>query len=88
MREVIREKLKRDLGSNDTSVSVELNILYDIFRSLIKTKKFENNDYLGKEDALAVMDLAEACIIFLDDDEDAEPNYKSAGICFSNIGNI
>jgi len=89
MREVIAEKLKRDLVSNDKNVGIELNILYEIFRSLIKTKKFENNDYLGKEDAEAVIDLAEACNIFLDDDDDdTEPNYKSAGICLSNIGNI
>jgi hypothetical protein len=36
---------------------------------MIKTKKFENNDFLGKEDALAVIDLAEATNIFLYDED-------------------
>lgn len=61
---------------------MELNLLQNFFTSLISTKKFENNDFANKPDALAVLDLAEACTIF-----DGR-NYKAAGICFNNIGNI
>jgi hypothetical protein len=53
---------------------------------LIKTKKFENNDFLDKEDALAVIDLAEAALMFTT--EESPPNHKAAGICFNNIGNL
>ena len=59
--------------------------LYEAFASLIKTKKFENNDFKDKEDALAIIDLAEACNMFLDGDP---PNHKAAGICYNNIANI
>jgi Tfp pilus assembly protein PilF len=57
---------------------------------VIKSKKFENNDFIEKiyvnnEDALAVIDLAEACNMF---NEENPPNYKASGICYCNIGNI
>ena len=53
---------------------------------MIKTKKFENNDFLDKEDALAVIDLAEACLMFTE--EECPPNHKAAGVCYNNIGNL
>ena len=59
--------------------------MYEAFGSLIKTKKFENNDFMQKEDALAVIDLAEACTMFI---HERPKNEKAAGICFNNIGNI
>lgn len=62
--------------------SWELTELQMLFQSLISTKKFENNDFMNKPDALAVLDLAEACTIF-----DGN-NYKAAGICFNNIAVI
>jgi hypothetical protein len=34
---------------------------------------------------LAVIDLAEACIMFTTEEP---PNHKAAGICFNNIGNL
>jgi len=37
---------------------------------------------MSKPDALAVIDLAEACDMF-----DGK-NYKAAGICYNNIANI
>ena len=40
---------------------------------------------MQKDDALAVIDLAEACDMFM---EERPINYKAAGICFNNIGNI
>ena len=87
MREIFADGMKRDLNKQDTYISLEINDLYEVFSSLIKTKKFENNDFKGKEDALAVIDLAEACNMFLED-SNTDKNYKAAGICYSNIGNI
>jgi len=84
MRDIIADGMKRDLEVEETS-SLELTDLYEIFRQLIRTKKFENNDFMDKDDALAVIDLAEACNMFM---EEKPPNSKAAGICFNNIGNI
>jgi hypothetical protein len=85
MRNIIVDGMKRDLDSEDGESSKEIGRLYEVFRSLIKTKKFENNDFMEKEDALAVIDLAEACIMF---NTELPPNHKAAGICFNNIGNL
>ena len=84
MRDIIDDGMKRDLEEEETS-SLELTDLYLVFRQLIRTKKFENNDFMQKDDALAVIDLAEACNMFT---EEVPPNSKAAGICFNNIGNI
>ena len=64
MKNQIDDGLKRDLIIEERS-SAELASLYEAFGSLIKTKKFENNDFKDKEDALAIIDLAEACQMFL-----------------------
>jgi hypothetical protein len=84
MREIIKEGMIRDLEDQKES-SLDITSLYEVFRAHIKAKKFENNDFKDKEDALAVIDLAEACNMFIDE----EPrNHKAAGICYNNIGNI
>ena len=86
MRDIIKDGMKRDLDNEEPS-SQEISNLYLVFKQLIKTKKFENNDFKEKlkrkEDALAVIDLAEACNMFM-----SAPNYKAAGICYNNIGCI
>ena len=88
MREVINEGMKRDLVTIENSC-LEISKLYQVFQQLIKTKKFENNDFEDKEDSLAVIDLAEACNMFTNNkDPKIPPNYKNAGICYNNIGNI
>jgi tetratricopeptide (TPR) repeat protein len=84
MRNIINDGMKRDLQGEQSS-SREIGDLYEVFRSLIKTKKFENNDFKDKEDALAVIDLAEASKMFI---EEAQKNHKAAGICYNNIGSI
>ena len=66
----------------DVESSHELTLLYNEFKDLISAKKFENNNFMLKSDALAVIDLAEACDMF-----DGK-NYKAAGICYNNIANI
>jgi len=37
---------------------------------------------LEKEDALAVIDLAETCVMY------ENLNYKAAGVCYNNIANV
>ena len=54
-----------------------------MFGKFIRTKKFENNDFQNKEDALAIIDLAEACKMF---QKSGTINHKASGICFNNIG--
>ena len=85
MRDIINDGMKRDLDNEEPSC-FEISNLYSVFQQLIKTKKFENNDFKQKEDALAVIDLAEACNMFIKDENN--PNYKAAGICYNNIANI
>ena len=81
MKEIIITGVDIDLVSAEES-SKELTDLYDVFKNLISAKKFENNDFMFKSDALAVIDLAEACNMF------DGSNYKAAGICYNNIANI
>jgi hypothetical protein len=63
MKDIIKAGIDRDLEEGESS-SKELSDLYNVFKDLISTKKFENNDFMKKEDALAVVDLAEACNMF------------------------
>jgi len=46
----------------DTSAEVEQ--LKRLFQDLLDTRRFEINDFLQKEDAEAIMDLAQASSIF------------------------
>lgn len=41
--------------------------LYEVYKTHLKAKKFESNAFMEKEDALAVIDLAEACKMFLEE---------------------
>ena len=65
----------------DTSAEVEL--LKKLFQELLDTRRFEINDFLQKEDAEAIMDLAQASSIFK-----KSKNQKALGICYNNIANI
>ena len=49
---------------------------------MISLRKFSNNDFMKKPDALAVIDLAEACYIY------EKTNKKAAGVCYNNMANI
>jgi glutaminase len=49
---------------------------------LITTKNFTINSFLKLPDALAVIDLAEACEIF-----QQIGNYRATGVCYNNIAN-
>lgn len=59
--------------------------MYHEFQLLIQSKKFESNSYKNKQDALAVIDLAEACYTF-EEVEKQWDNFKAIGICYNNMG--
>ena len=82
MKDIISSDLSEIELNDDEESSKELSDLYNVFKDLISTKKFENNNFMKKTDALAVIDLAEACNLF------DGSNYKAAGICYNNIANI
>ena len=63
----------------------EIKQLAHMFIGLIKDKQFSNNDFLEKEEALAIIDLAELCSNFEKMDP---PNHRFAGICYNNIANL
>jgi hypothetical protein len=50
---------------------------------MLTTQRFSNDDFLDKSDAMAIIDLAEACSIFK-----SSKNNKAAGICYNNIANF
>lgn len=50
------------IPGDDTSK--ELEELYAVFQQLIRDRRFQNNRFLEKEDALAVIDLAETCEMY------------------------
>jgi len=100
MRNILQNGMSKDLENNEES-SKDVTNLFEVFSTHIKEKKFENNDFLFKEDALAVIDLAEACNMFINEkvgvtsgssegsgEKKGVRNYKAAGICFNNMANI
>ena len=95
MRTILKDtNSSKEIEQNKES-SADITNLYEVFKTHLKAKKFESNAFMDKEDALAVIDLAEACKMFMeetqttqDGDVISEPNHKAAGICFNNIGNI
>lgn len=52
---------------------------------MIQDRQFSNNDFLHKEEALAIIDLANICSNFESSDP---PNHRFAGICYNNIANL
>ena len=71
-----------DLPDNKDGSSIEINNLYELFKSLISNKKFSNNSFLMMPDVMAIIDLAQACEMF------EGTNYKAAGVCYNNIANF
>ena len=79
------EEGNADIEINITESCSEIKQLNHMFIGLIKDKQFSNNDFLHKEEALAIIDLAELCSNFEKMDP---PNHKFAGICYNNIANL
>jgi len=49
---------------------------------MLSNRRILKNEFLNKPDVLAVIDLAEACMIF-----DGK-SYSAAAVCYNNIGNL
>ena len=83
MRDILSAETLGDLtGNQDQASCEEIKLLYNLFQSLISDRKFSNNDFMQKPDALAVIDLAEACDMY------ETNNFKAAGVCYNNMANI
>lgn len=58
MQDVMESDPLGELPDNQDWSSIEINNLYELFKSLISNKKFSNNSFLMMPDVLAVVDLA------------------------------
>ena len=56
--------------------------MYQSFNNLLSNRKILNNEFHNKEDALAVIEIAEACTLF------EGKSYSAAGVCYNNLGNL
>ena len=53
------------------------------FNDLISDYKFTQNEFMKQEsDVIALIDLAQACVLF------GGTNYIAAGVCYNNIANL
>ena len=67
MREILESDTLNQVSlGNERDTCKEVNQLYESFHSLISDYKFIQNDFMSKNksDVIAVIDLAEACILF------------------------
>ena len=61
----------------------EIRDLQDRFSDLIADYKFTQNEFMNQEsDVIALIDLAQACVLF------GGHNYKAVGVCYNNIANL
>lgn len=61
----------------------DIKNLQEKFSDLISDYKFTQNDFMKQEsEVIALIDLAEACVLF------SGQNYKAAGVCYNNIANL
>jgi len=49
---------------------------------MLSNRRILSNDFLNKPDALAVIEIADACTLF-----DGK-SYTAAAVCYNNIGNL
>ena len=62
---------------------MEINSLQHQFNDPISDYKFTKNEFMKQEsDVIALIDLAQACVLF------SGQNYKAAGVCYNNIANL
>ena len=57
-----------------------------MFKDLIQDRQFSHNGFLHKEEALAIIDLADTCTNF--ENLKPKPNDRFAGVCYNNIANL
>ena len=68
-------------NTKQSMTSYEALKMYEVFSELITAKRFTSNSIFQNNDAVAIMDYAEAHTVFSD-------NKKAQGICMTNIGHI
>ena len=61
--------------------SKELSDIYEWISEIIITRKFQNNDFIKQEDAIAIMGFADAYTVL-------NTNLHARGICLTNIAHI
>ena len=84
MNEIIQANNYDDVNfDNSSGKCKEIKALQVQFSHLISDYKFTQNDFMKQEsDVIALIDLAEACVLF------SGQNYKAAGVCYNNIANL
>ena len=84
MNEILQEdnynEVQLDCSSGQCK---EIKDLQKKFSDLISDYKFTQNEFMKQEsDVIALIDLAEACVLF------SGQNYKAVGVCYNNIANL
>ena len=84
MNEILKANNYNELGLDSSSGKCqEIRELQVQFSHLISDYKFTQNEFMKQEsDVIALIDLAQACVLF------SGQNYKAAGVCYNNIANL
>lgn len=71
------------LDNHSTDRCREIKSLQDHFSALISDYKFTQNAFMKQDsDVIALIDLAESCVLF------SGQNFKAVGVCYNNIANL
>ena len=84
MNEILSEENYNEVHIDSSSGECkEIEDLQNQFSDLISDYKFTQNEFMKQEsDVIALIDLAQACVLF------SGQNYKAAGVCYNNIANL
>ena len=84
MNEILQEDNYNEVQLDSSSGQCkEIKDLQKKFSDLISDYKFTQNEFMKQEsDVIALIDLAEACVLF------SGQNYKAVGVCYNNIANL
>ena len=84
MNDVLKAENFNDVHFNAGHSSChEIQNLQEQFSDLIADYKFSQNDFMNQEsDVIALIDLAEACVLF------GGQNYTALGMCYNNMANL
>ena len=84
MNEILQEDNYNEVSMNsEDSKCREIKELQNKFSDLIADYKFSQNEFMKQEsDVIALIDLAQACVLF------SGQNYKAVGVCYNNIANL
>ena len=83
MLEILDEDNVGDAELKTEESCLEITALNHMFKNLIQDRQFSHNEFLHKEEALAIIDLADNCQSF-----EKTENHLFAGVCYNNIANL